>query len=1005
MPEPPRRKSDRPRFPRFGSPNAKRIALAVIALALVILALSMRAIATFWTDYLWFQSVDLSSIWQRLLGAKVVLSVITGLTMFLLLWVNLNLADRLAPRFLSGSGPDDEILMRYREVIGGRKRIAWFVLSLAVALIPAASASSQWRNWLLFRNGGDFGIKDPQFHTDIGFYVFKLPFLSMIADWMFGFLMATIVIVAIVHYLNGAIHIHPIGERITPNAKAHLSVLLALAAFVKAGDYWLRRYELVVSPGKSFDGAGYADVKASLPAMQLMILISIFAGVMLIVNIRRKGWTVPAIILALWGLVAIIAGGLFPAFVQRFQVTPAELSKERPYIERNISATRDALDLSRVKDVKFNYSADLSDQDVADGQENLDNARLLDPTVVLPTIQDQQVEREYYRFFDVDVDRYPVDEVQTPVVVSARELNLKGVTNESWEKLHLVFTHGYAASIAPANQVNSRGEPKFLMHGIPVQSTQIPELKRPEIYVGEGMEGYSIVDTKQTELSSDDVTTRYDGKAGVELGSAFRKAAFALRFGQIEPLISGSVTDNSKVIYNRDVVERVREVAPFLEFDPDPYPVLIDGRVKYIVDAYTTTTSYPYAQRIQASEVQRQLDGSFNYIRNSAKAVVDAYDGTVKFYLSDELYDDHQDPIVRAYARAFPGLFETEIPSDVRAHLRYPEFMFKAQTVAWGRYHQSDPSTFLNNSDRWVIALQPSSSGSGTVQADQGSTSDSSKTYIEPYYQQLKIGSATTTQFVLTRPFVLTSSDDVERNLTSVMIARMDPEHYGQLEQITMVSKKGDKTERTNSVDGPVQANRKMATYGPVTEFQTLAGQQGSTISYGNTLILPMGNALMYLRPIYVAQEQSTRFTLKKVVMISGESVGFGDTIEMALADLRDSNPDGIAAGSPVDGNDGGPDSEVPDGGSSTTTTTPPGKGPQSAEELIAAADAKFDAADERLRAADIAGYSKLVNEARQLVAEASALLNEKGAATSSTTTTTAKSPTTTTTTVKKATG
>lgn len=991
MPEPPRRRRGKPLIPRVGGPNTKRILLAVVALAVVILALSMRAIATFWTDFLWFDSIDLTSVWRRLLGAKVTLSVVTGLVMFLLLWVNLNIADRLAPKFLSGSGPDDEILMRYRELLGDRKRIAWFVLSLAIALIPAASASAQWRNWLLFRFGGDFGIRDPQFGTDIGFFVFKLPFLSMMVDWMFGFLIATIVIVAIVHYLNGAIHIHPIGERITPNAKAHLSVLLALAAFVKAGDYWLRRYELIASPGKSFDGASYADINAALPATQLMILISIFAGVMLIVNIRRRGWAVPAIILALWGLVAIIAGGLYPAFVQRFQVTPAELSKETPFIERNISATRAALDLSRVKDVQFDYSPDLSDSDVTDGSANLDNARILDPAVVLPTIQDQQVEREYYRFLDVDVDRYTVDDVQTPVVISARELNLKGITNPSWEKLHLVFTHGYAASLASANQVNSRGEPEFFMHGIPVQSTQIPKLERPEIYVGEGMSGYAIVDTKQTELSSDDVKAKYDGDAGVPLGSTFRKMAFALRFGEIEPLISDSVTSKSQVIYNRNVIERVKQVAPFLEFDPDPYPVLIDGRVKYIVDAYTTTTAYPYAQRMQAADVQSDLTGSFNYIRNSAKAVVDAYDGTVKFYLSDELYDDQPDPIIRAYDRAFPGLFESRIPAEVTAHLRYPEFMFKAQTVAWGRYHQSEPSTFFNNSDRWVVALQPSSSGSGTVQADEGSDSGV-KTYIEPYYQELKIGSAKSTQFVLTRPFVLTSSDGVERNLTSVMIARMDPEHYGQLEQITMVSKSGGKTERSNAVDGPVQANRKMATYGPVTEFQTLAGQQGSRISYGNVLIIPMGDALMYLRPIYVAQEQSSRYTLKKIVMLSGESVGFGDTVESALADLRDSDPDGPAAVSPPP--EGGTQNPATEPGGTTTTTTPP-TGSRSAEELIAAADAKFTAAEERLRAADIAGYSKLVEEARQLVSEASkALQSSGGSSTGSGATTTTTTPT-----------
>lgn len=970
---------------------------------LIGLALSMRSIATFWTDYLWFENLHLGSVWRALLMSKVTIVVLTGATLFVLLFVNLLIADKIAPRFPAGIAYDDEVLTRYRELISGRRRLVWLVLSAVIASVPAMSAVAQWQNWVLFWNSGDFGVKDQHFGRDIGFFIFRLPMLSAAVDWLIGFLLLTILIVTIVHYLNGAIRLGVPSQRVSVNAKAHISVLLALAAFAKGADYYLERSRLVLSKGGGIDGAGYTDIHASLPAIQLMILISVFAGLVLLVNIRRQGWSIPAITVGLWALLAVVTGGIYPAFVQQFSVSPAELSKERPFVQRNITATRQALALSEVKSVPFAYKPGLSDENLTKGQENLDNARLLDPTVVKPTIQDLQVAREYYRFTDVDVDRYQVEGERTPVVVSARELNLSGISRPTWEKTHLVFTHGYAAAVAPSNSVNSRGEPRFLVSGIPSQVTELPKLDRPEIYVGESMTGYSIVGTKMKELSSDDLTTSYEGTGGVRLGSMIKRAAFSLRFGDIEPLISGNITDDSQVIYVRDVIERVQKIAPFLKPDPDPYPVLIDGRVKYIVDLYTTSDSYPYAQSMDAADVAPGVSGSFNYIRNSAKAVVDAYDGTVDLYLADTL-GGAEDPIIRAYARAFPGLFKDQIPSELIAHFRYPEFLFKVQTKAWGNYHQSDPSTFFNNSDRWVVAPQPSSTGAGTAQTEDsanasGTSSSTAADAIEPYYQELKIGSAGESQFVLTRPFVLSSGDGVGRNLTSVMIARMDPEHYGELEQITMVTKRAGGTVRNNSVDGPVQANRKMATYVPVTQFQTLTGQQGSRIQYGNILILPMGDALMYMRPIYVAQEGSSRFTLRKIVMLSGDSVGFGDTIESALADLRDSNPDGAVNPDeqPETGNE--PESSEPDI-ESPTTTMPEGKEGSTAgsvEELLTRADAKFRAADQALAASDLTGYSKLIDEARDLMDAARAALSSTAGSTTTTTSPSAGSSTTTT--------
>jgi uncharacterized membrane protein (UPF0182 family) len=973
MPSSPRRGGEGDREP--GS-NRGRLLLAIVLAVLVVLALSLRAIATFWTDYLWFDSLDLASVWQRLLSARVTLGAATTLVFFVLLWSNLVLADRLAPRFRPTYGPEDEFLVRYRELVAGRQRMVLLVVSLAIAIVPGVSASAQWREWLLFRFGGSFGVDDPQFGTDIGFYVFKLPFLTTIVDWVFGFLIVTTIAVAVLHYLNGAIRIQPLGERVTPNAKAHLSILLAAAAFTKAVDYYLRRFELVNARGDRFDGAGYTEVNASLPAIQLMILVSIFAGVLLLVNIRRKGWALPVIVLALWVVIGVIAGGIYPAFVQRFQVSPNELAQEREFIERNIEATRTALGLD-VSTFDFDYDPDLTPEMLEENSVNIDNARLLDPAIVQPTFQDLQVVREYYTFRDVDVDRYDLDGTQTPVVISSRELNQQGVTDPTWEKLHLVFTHGYAAALAPANSINDRGEPQFLISGIPPRVRELPPIERPEIYHGEAMTGYSIVGTRQTELSNDNVEAVYDGESGVPMNSLARRAAFALRFGQIEPLISDALTPESKVIYNRDVVERVRELAPFLQTDPDPYPILIDGQVKYLVDAYTTSSNYPYAQLFDAAAADPASSGTFNYLRNSVKALVDAYDGTVTLYLTDELYGD-RDPIVRAWAAAFPGLFTEEIPDEVRAHFRYPEFLFKTQTVAWGRYHQGDPATFFNNSDRWVVAPRPSDRGVGAEPEDALGTDGP----IDPYYQQMLIGDAEEPEFVLTRPFVLSTGDGAGRNLTAIMVARNDPENYGRLEQVVMSSIDGDEVTRNNEVYGPVQANRNMVTYTPVAEYQTLVGRSGSTIRFGNILTLPVGDAIVYMRPIYAAEETSRRFAVRKVVVSSGEDVGFGDTLELALLDMFSTDIEGRPLSDEelaelgIDDEVAAAPSEPEEGDApATTTTTLPAPDGRTPAELLAEADRLFTEADRRLEDRDLAGYEDLVDRARLLVAEAAAAL------------------------------
>jgi uncharacterized protein len=979
MPRPSRRER---RAEREGAGNRSRWIAGIVIALVVVLALSLRAISTFWTDFLWFDSLELATVWRKLLSAKVTLGVGATLVFFLLLWTNLLVAERLAPKFRLSGGGEDELLIRYRELVSGRQRLVALGLAFLIAIVPGASAAGQWQSWLLFRFGGEFGIEDPELGTDIGFYVFRLPFLSQVVDWLFGFLLVTTLVVAVIHYLNGAIRLQPMGERVTPNAKAHLSVLLALAALLKAADYYLRRYELMFSSGRSFDGAGYTDVNARLPAVNLLILISLFAAVLLLFNIWRRGWVMPVIVVALWALVAVVVGSAYPAFVQRFQVSPNELARERDFIERNIAATRAAQGLDEVENVDFFYDARISQTKLDEQRSNLENARLLDPAVMRPTIQDLEFGREYYTFRDVDVDRYLVESEdgteRQPVVISTRELNQQGISGPTWEKVHLVFTHGYAAAVAPANQVNERGEPEFLVSGIPAEYQGLPPLERPELYHGENMVGYSIVGTDQTELSTDQVTTRYEGRSGVGIGSLPRKAAFSLRFGEIEPLISGNLTAESKVIYIRDIKERVQTVAPFLILDTDPYPVLVDGRVKYIIDGYTASSNYPYAQELNIGAISPGEVGSFNYIRNSVKAVVDAYDGTVTLYLSDTLYDGEEDPIIRAWAAALPDLFTAEIPESLSRHLRYPELLFKTQTTVWGRYHQSDPTSFFNNSDRWDVAQQPPNTSGGAAATaappTAGAQPNGQLDRIEPYYQLMQLAPGEEPQFVLTRPFVLASRDDTARNLTAIMIASNDPGSYGQLRQFVMTTRAADgRVERNNQVDGTLRANQKMVTYPPVSSYQSLVGESGSRVQFGNLLILPFDNSLLYVRPVYAREEQSGRFTLQKVVVTSGNAVGFGDTLALAVRDMLSTDATGRPFTAPVGGEN------IPGAAPPTPTTTVPAPSPgpdgQTAEELLAQADQQLTLADQRLRDGDLGGYQAAVREAQRLVQQAGAAI------------------------------
>ena len=617
--------------------SRRRLVLIATGIILFILITSLRGVAGFYTDYLWFDEVGFTSVWRGVLGAKVLLAAVFTAAFLVVMWASLTIADRVAPRFRP-VGPEDELVQRYREAVGPHAAAVRTAVSAVFALIFGLGVSAQWNSWLLFRNHVSFGVNDRQFDKDIGFYVFRLPFLSFLVDWILVALIIVTFVTLVAHYLNGGIRLaQTAAERVTPAVKAHISVLLGVIALTKAAGYYLQRFELSVSSRGPVDGPTYTDVRAQLPAIRLLIFISIIAALLFLANIFIKGWLLPGIAVGLWLLLSVLVGGIIPASVQRFTVSPAENRKERPYIARNIAATRQAYAIDAVEEKPFPYNENLTSADLSANAETIRNVRLWDPRFVQRTYQKLQEIRSYYSFDDVDVDRYVVDGQLTQTIMSARELNPSEVPSQ-WVNQRLGFTHGFGALLSPANAVTGDGKPTFLIKDIPPQGS--PEIKEPRIYYGENNNSYAIVKSKHAEVDFQSAAGRtethtYSGKGGVELNSLPRRLAFALRFGDANPLISNLVTPTSRAMYVRHIGERVRKAAPFLEFDHDPYPVILNGRIVWVQDAYTVTSRYPYSQR--AVGTGQLHDGSdlrgqaFNYIRNSVKVTTDAYDGTMKF--------------------------------------------------------------------------------------------------------------------------------------------------------------------------------------------------------------------------------------------------------------------------------------------------------------------------------------------------------------------------------------
>ncbi|MEA2447183.1 MAG: uncharacterized protein QOK47_820 [Actinomycetota bacterium] len=841
----------------------------IIGLIIAVL-LSANFIAYFYTDLLWFKEVGFQSVLYKSLGTQFAVGAAVGVVVAVFIWLNLWFASRVAPAYELRREPIDQ----YRHLM--TPYLGWIRLAAAVVFgfFAGAIASSQWQTFLLWANRVDFGVKDPQFHKDIGFYVFSLPFFNAVVNQLWSKLFLALVIALAANYFYGSFRPQRGLRGVTPAALAHISVLLGLLALVKAGQYYLGAYGLNFSPRGVVTGASYTDVNAQLPALRLLTIISVVSAGLFLVNIRVRRVYLPAAAVGIWILTAVLAGGVWPAAVQRFSVEPQEFQREQPYIERNISSTNAAYGLTDVEVRTFPANADLSTDAVRANEGLLQNVRLWDPAVLQTAYSQLQAIRTYYTFPDVEVDRYDIAGERRQVMLAARELSVDELPEESkkWSNVHLQYTHGYNLVASLANESSSAGQPSFLVKDVPgTVATGAEALKadEPRIYYGEQFtdEQYSIVNSGQDELDYETEEgpqrSNYQGTGGIEVGGILRKIAFGIREADPNFVLSGLIKSDSRVLIYRNVRERVLRAAPFLKLDQDPYPVVIDGRITWVIDAYTTTPWYPYSQRFDAGDFVSTdkaggLDGDINYVRNSVKVAIDAYNGTMTFYVVDDA-----DPLIQAWVNAFPELFtDAPPPEELVAHFRYPEDLFKLQTEVFKTYHIADSQAFYSKTDQWAIAERVLIDSTGKVTTEG---------VLDPTYLLFQLPGETSQEFAITRPF----TPFKRQNMIAIMVGRSDPGSYGKVETLQFP--------RTVQVPGPVQVDNLINQEPDISRDLSLLRTGGSRIIFGNLVNLPIEDSILYIQPLFVVAEGGGIPELKRVFMVLGEEVVAENTFEEAL--------------------------------------------------------------------------------------------------------------------------
>jgi len=858
-----------------------------------------------YTEWLWFGSLGFSNIYTTILTTKLWLFFAGALAFFALLVANLFLARRLSPV------STDNILIKQAVVIV-RRVLDTGILAVTIFLsfIFGLITSGQWESVLRFSNATGFNVTEPLLGRDVAFYIFNLPLYQFVQGWLIWAIVIILIFTATIYGLN-------IGFRraaLTPGIKWHLSALGAAVFFLIGWSYRLKIFDLLYSQRGIIFGAGYTDVHAQWLAWRILIVIAVISGILLLIGVFRRWRHSLTIPIGLWIASAIIFGSIYPAIVQRFQVEPSELARERPYIERNIQFTRLAFGLDQIEEKDIPVELSPSGQDIAQNSATMNNIRLWDYRPLKDTYNQIQSIRLYYDFADIDVDRYQIDDSYRQVLLGARELSPEKLTSEAqtWVNRRLQFTHGYGVALSPTNEVTKEGLPNLWVKDVP--PIGMIEIERPEIYFGEKTNDYVIVGTRVEEFDypkgDTNVYTKHTAENGIEIGSFIRKLAFAWQLGDINILISGEMTPESQLLYRRNIQERVHHIAPFLRLDSDPYIVIDDGKLFWIQDAYTVSNRYPYSQ---------PASGEINYIRNSVKIVTNAYDGSVTFYLIDP-----EDAIASTYASIFPSLFTPieAMPESLRTHLRYPQNLFQVQVSVYQTYHMQDPRVFYNKEDLWTIPVE---------------TYANTERPVEPYYVIMRLPDEGQEEFVLMLPFTPTQKD----NMITWLAARSDGDKYGKLIAYNFPKDK--------LIYGPRQIEARIDQDPTISSQLTLWGQKGSEVIRGNLLVIPIEKSIIYVEPIYLQAERGQLPELKRVIVASGDRIVMEQTLAQSLS--------AIFAGLPAE------EPTVP-----TPSPTPEVPLPAELAELAELAQKHYNQAQEYLMAGDWASWGEELEKMEEVL-------------------------------------
>jgi uncharacterized membrane protein (UPF0182 family) len=846
---------------------------------LAVLGMAFTMFAGFWTDWLWYRSVHYSSVFTTTLWTKIGLFFVFGLLMAVAVGVNIWIAHRLRPP-LSAMSMEQQSLDRYRMGIAPYKKWLLLAVTALVGLIAGASAAGQWRLWLMWVNGVPFHQKDPQFHLDVSFYAFDLPWYRFLLGFGFAAAVLSLIAAALTHYLYGGLRLTSPGARATGAATGHLSVLLGLFVALKAVAYWLDRYGLAVKSSDfkatgNWTGLRFVDANAYLPAKTILFCIAVICALLFFATLWRRTWQLPVIGFGLMVLSAILIGGLYPAIVQKFQVQPNEQAKEAPYVQKNLKATREAYGIDDTKVTEYAGKPDGSGSTkLRTDADAAASIRIMDSNIVSPTFQQMQQMKNYYAFpANLDVDRYKdKNGKQQDTIIGLRELNLSGVPKSNWINDHFRYTHGYGVVAAKGTEADSQGQPVFTESGMPAKGDLRTYEQR--VYYGEKTTTYSIVGGPQKEVdysadNGDEKTTSYTGKSGVNLDNPLNRAAYAVAFNDPQILYSGAIGKGSRILYNRTPKERVEAVAPWLTIDGDAYPAVVDGHIQWIVDAYTTSNGYPYSSRttlgdttadsLTATNNNRAVvaqQNQVNYIRNSVKATVDAYTGEVRLYQWDT-----QDPVLKTWMKAFPGTVQPKkaISPDLMSHLRYPQDLFKVQRELLTRYHVTDAQTFLTGSEVWQVPDDPTN--------DSGSA-------VPPYYLSMKMPDQSEQAFSLTTTFTPNGRD----NLSAFMSVDSDPgaSDYGKIRILKLPT--------STTADGPKQVQSLFNSRPEIAEAISLLTRGHSKVEYGNLLTVPLDGGLLYVEPVYILGGSKLTYPVMGKVLVSyNGNTQSGDTLDQAL--------------------------------------------------------------------------------------------------------------------------